>query len=42
VASSWFFYSSDTHVGSFFSDPEDIRKLCIGAIWNFGKGTRLL
>jgi len=27
------------HVGSFFLDPEDIRKLSIGAIWNFGKGT---
>jgi hypothetical protein len=23
-------------------DPEDIRKLNIGAIWNFGKGTGLL
>ena len=28
-----------THLGSFFLDPEDIRKLSIGAIWNFGKGT---
>jgi len=31
-----------THPGSFFLDPEDIRKLNIGAIWNFGKGTGLL
>jgi hypothetical protein len=30
------------HLGSFFLDPEDIRKLSIGAIRNFGKGTRLL
>jgi len=30
------------HVGSFFLDPEDIRKLSIGAICNFGKGTGLL
>jgi hypothetical protein len=29
------------HLGSFFLDPEDIRKLSAGAIWNFGKGTRL-
>jgi hypothetical protein len=28
-----------TYLGSFFSDPEDIR---IGAIWNFSKGTGLL
>jgi hypothetical protein len=26
-----------THLGSFFLDPEDIRKLSIGAIWNFAK-----
>jgi hypothetical protein len=25
------------HLGSFISDPEDIRKLSIGAIWNCGK-----
>jgi hypothetical protein len=25
------------HVGSFFLDTEDIRKLSIGAIWNFSK-----
>jgi hypothetical protein len=30
------------HVESYFLDPEDIRKLSIGAIWNFGKGTGLL
>jgi hypothetical protein len=30
------------HLGSFFLDLEDIRKLSIGAIWNFGKGTGLL
>jgi hypothetical protein len=30
------------HLGSFFLDPEDIRKLSIGAIWNFGKGTGIL
>jgi hypothetical protein len=28
-----------TYLGSFFSDPEDIRKLSIGAIWNFAEGT---
>jgi hypothetical protein len=27
------------HLGSFILDPEDIRKLTIRAIWNFGKGT---
>ena len=31
-----------TYLSSFFLDPEDIRKLSIGAIWNFGKGTGLL
>jgi hypothetical protein len=31
-----------THLASFFLDPEDIRKLSIGAIWNFAKGTWLL
>jgi len=31
-----------TYLGSFFLDPEDITKLNIGAIWNFGKGTGLL
>jgi hypothetical protein len=29
------------YLGSFFLDPEDIRKLSIGAIWNFDKGTEL-
>jgi hypothetical protein len=31
-----------THLGSFFLDPEFIRKLSIGSIWNFDKGTGLL
>jgi hypothetical protein len=31
-----------THLGSFFMDREDIRKLSIGAIWNFAEGTALL
>jgi hypothetical protein len=31
-----------TYLGSFFLDREDIMKLFIGAIWNFGKGTGLL
>jgi len=30
------------YLGSLFLDPEDIRKLSIGAIWNFAKGTGLL
>ena len=30
------------HLGSFFLDPEDIRKLSIGAIWNYAKGTGLI
>jgi hypothetical protein len=30
------------YLGSFFLDPEDIRKLSTGAIWNFAKGTGLL
>ena len=30
------------YLGSFFLDPEDIRKLNIGAVWNFVKGTGLL
>jgi hypothetical protein len=29
------------HLHSFFLDPEDIRKLSIGAIWNVGKGIGL-
>jgi len=28
-----------THLGSFFLDPEDNKKVIIGAIWNFAKGT---
>jgi hypothetical protein len=31
-----------TFLGSFFLDPEDIRKLSIGAVWNFAKGAGLL
>jgi len=31
-----------TYLGSFFLDPEDIRKLSIGATWNFAKGAGLL
>jgi len=31
-----------TYLGSLFLDPEDIRKLSIGAIWNCAKGTGLL
>jgi hypothetical protein len=31
-----------SHLGSFFLDPEDIRKLRIGAIWIFAQGTGLL
>jgi hypothetical protein len=31
-----------SYLGSLFLDPEDIRKLNIGAIWNFAKGTGLL
>jgi len=36
--------SSLTHsyLGYFFSDPEDIRKLNIGPIWKFAKGTGFL
>jgi hypothetical protein len=30
------------HLGSFFLDPDDIKALGIGAIWNFAKGTGLL
>jgi hypothetical protein len=28
--------------GSFFLNPENIRELGMGAIWNFAKGTGLL
>jgi len=31
-----------SYLGSFFLDPEDIKKLNIGASWNFAKGTWLL
>jgi hypothetical protein len=31
-----------TYLGSFFLDPENIKKLSIGAIWNFTKGKGLL
>jgi len=31
-----------TDLGSFFLDPEEARKLGMGAIWNFAKGTGLL
>jgi len=30
------------YLGSLFLDPEDIRELGMGAIWNFPKGTGLL
>jgi hypothetical protein len=30
------------YVGSFFLEPEDIRKLRIGATWNMAQGTGLL
>jgi hypothetical protein len=30
------------YLGSFCLDPEDIRALDMGAIWNFAKGTGLL
>jgi len=29
------------YLGSFFLDPEDIKKLNLGAIWNFSKVTGL-
>jgi len=31
----------DMYLGSFFLEPEDIRSLGLGAIWNFGKATGL-
>ena len=31
-----------SYIGSFFLDPEDIRKLNTWAIWKFAKGTGLL
>jgi len=30
------------YLGSFFLNPEDIKMLSLGAIWNFAKGTGLL
>jgi len=30
------------YLGSFFLDPEDVTKLSISTIWNYGKGTGLL
>ena len=30
-----------TNLVSFFLEPDDIRKLSTGAIWNFAKGTGL-
>jgi len=29
------------YLGSFFMDPEDIKRLNLGTIWNFSKGTGL-
>jgi len=34
--------SAPLYLGSFFLDPEDIRKLNFAAIWNFAIGTGLL
>jgi hypothetical protein len=31
-----------TYLGSFFLDPEDVRELNLGAIWNFVKKDRAL
>jgi hypothetical protein len=31
-----------TYLGSFFLDPEDVRELSLGAIWNFIQRTGLL
>jgi len=31
-----------TYLGSFFLDPDDIKKLGVGAIWRFGTATGLL
>jgi hypothetical protein len=32
---------SDTYLGCFFLDPEGVRSLSLGAIWNLSKGTGL-
>jgi len=29
------------HLGSFFSEPEDIKSISLGAIWNFTEATGL-
>jgi len=29
------------HLGSFFLEPEDIKSISLGAIWNFSEGTGL-
>jgi len=29
------------YLGSFFLDPEDVKSINLGAIWNFSKGTGL-
>jgi hypothetical protein len=29
------------HLGSFFLEPDDIKSINLGAIWNFGKATGL-
>jgi hypothetical protein len=29
------------HLGSFFLEPEDIKTISLGAIWNFGKAIGL-
>jgi len=30
-----------TNFGSFFLDPEDVRSISLGAMWNFSRGTGL-
>jgi len=30
------------YLGSFFLEPEDIKSISLGAIWNFSKATGLL
>ena len=31
----------NAYLGSFFLDPEEVKSLSLGAIWNFNKGTGL-
>ena len=31
-----------THLGSFFLEPKDIKSMGLGAVWSFGRATRLL